>query len=100
VPADAQGAYYSVVFFESYGEKGSFERKDTSKGQIGIHLTARIGTHITLLVGGTIRRQVSDFDLTVAPPKAEKPLVATYTLKNTGNVDIKRGRRFFPYRRQ
>jgi len=80
-PADASGVYYSVIFFESYGEK-------TQQKGLTVNVVARIGSHITLLIEGTIQRKFSDIVLQIEKKDPKKPLEISYSLDNTGNVDI------------
>jgi len=82
VPQDVKGSYYAVIFFENSGEQNS-----KLKG-VGIRVSARMGSYMTVMITGTTKRSYSEMNVEVSTPKENKPLIVTYSVKDLGNVDI------------
>ena len=80
VPADAQGGYYAVLFFETEIGQGQDEQG------FNVLILGRLGSLFYVQTAGVVNKQAILKDLTV--DQKTKGFEVTTTFKNTGNVDI------------
>ena len=88
VPADAKGAYYSVLFFETI--------LGTAKDEEGVNVlvAGRIGALFFVQVKGTVARQGKIQSVEIKNPEGNKPMEILTTFQNSGNVDVTLGGNF------
>ncbi|MBN1871907.1 MAG: hypothetical protein JW800_04965 [Candidatus Omnitrophica bacterium] len=82
VPENAEGGYYSVIFFES------FDISESEKGEnrVTVQFAARLGCVIYIETEGkSIHRGIIE-SLSVTPPSSTKPLEMSLVFKNQGNT--------------
>lgn len=89
VPADAEGGYYSVLFFENYLDNSS----GSSEEGVSVDVAVRVAALFYIEPEGTIQRtaRVDDFKVT----REKSKLLITAQFANTGNVDINTKGTFF-----
>ncbi len=89
VPEVAQGAYFSVMFFETSflpGPEGLPIGPDELR--VGTTLNVKLGTLFYLEAQDTVKRQVELENLSVQQDASGKYFSLNLDLKNTGNADI------------
>lgn len=82
VPENAQGAYYSVLFFETI--LGMAQNPDGSN----VLVAGRIGALFIVHVKGTVRKEGQLRAVEIVPPTGNAPLVVKTELVNSGNVEL------------
>ena len=82
VPADAKGAYFTVVFFET-----SLGTAKNDEG-VSVLVAGRVGALIFVRVKGTVNRKGEIEEVRVSPPEGNKPMEILTRFKNSGNIDI------------
>ncbi|HNW40069.1 MAG TPA: hypothetical protein PKI44_06585 [Candidatus Omnitrophota bacterium] len=86
VPADASGARFATLFFETLMSKGRISAADRSAG-LDVHV--RVATLFYVEVKGTVKRSAKINNLNIQPSKETKEaLDFTLDFENTGNTDI------------
>lgn len=86
VPADASGARFATLFFETLISKGTLSGADRSAG---LNVNVRVATLFYVEVKGTVERTAKISNLNIQPSKEAKgPLEITLDIENTGNTDI------------
>lgn len=92
LPKDAQGGYYTSLFFEtSIGELPA----PGKERRAGIDLRVRIATLFYLEAEGTIERKAALDNLLVRKDSSSGNLLLGLDFENTGNVDITAGATFY-----
>jgi hypothetical protein len=85
-PADATGARFATLFFETLISKGVIAASDRSAG---LDVNVRVATLFYVEVKGTVKRTAKIDNLNIAPSKEGKnSLDITMDFENTGNTDI------------
>lgn len=86
VPADASGARFATLFFETLLSKSALLDSGRSAG---LDINIRVATLFYVEVKGTIERTAKISNLNIQPSKEEKgSLDVTLDFENTGNTDI------------
>ena len=86
VPADATGARFATLFFETLIGKGDLSGSGRSAG---LDFNVRVATLFYIEVKGTIERAAKISNLNIQPSKEAKgPLDITLDFENAGNTDI------------
>ncbi len=88
VPKDAQGAHFSVLFFETL--LGAV----TDEEGVNVMVAGRIGALYFLHAKGTVNRDGNIKSVDIRAPKGNKPMEIVTTFQNTGNVDVAIGGNF------
>ena len=88
VPADAKGAYYSVLFFETV--LGA----TTDEEGVNVLVAGRIGALFFIEIKGTADRKGELRSVVIKTPEGNKPMEIATTFQNTGNTDITLGGNF------
>ena len=88
VPKDAQGAYFSVLFFETL--------LGSSKDEEGVNVlvAGRIGALFFIHIKDTVKRDGLIKSVDVKAPEGSKPMEISTSFQNTGNIDVTLGGNF------
>jgi len=85
-PADAEGARFATLFFETLISKGVIAASDRSAG---LDVNVRVATLFYVELKGTVKREATISNLNIQPSKEKKgALDITMDFENTGNTDI------------
>ncbi len=82
VPKDAKGGRYGVIFFETVTPPSDFK-------QVGASVNVRLGTIMLVTVEGTSTVKAKLTGMTVTPPRGDKPLNISWTVRNNSNILIR-----------
>jgi hypothetical protein len=88
VPPEAQGVYYSVIFFRGTSMKDDASDVDNSKPTTTVRVQPRLGSLVFCEIEGTVKRTGMLLDLNYDLPNEDEPLVIRYEMENTGNTDL------------
>lgn len=88
VPKEAQGAHFSVLFFETI--------LGTTKDEEGVNVlvAGRIGALYFIHAKGSVNRDGKIKSVDIRAPQGNKPMEIVTTFENTGNVDVALGGNF------
>jgi len=89
VPADAQGGYQSILFFESFlPESVEKELVGEEVRRANINIAVRIGSLFFVEAKGKVKRAGEISQLNISGNQNEEPLSISLDFKNSGNVDL------------
>jgi len=84
VPADAEGGYCAVIFFESF----PLSEAKGEEGGMTVQFAGRLGALVYLEIEGKAIHKGHIESLSITPPQSDKPFEMKLAFKNAGNTYI------------